>query len=100
MQAADALDDAHSRGIMHRDFKLAGIMVKPCGQVKVSDFGLDKRSPPFRASARDHSEIARLSRRCGGKETALEREFRWRMHKWVQDLDILITALVLKVFRQ
>jgi serine/threonine protein kinase len=55
MQAADTLDDVHSRGIMHRDFKLASIMVKPRGQVKVSDFGLAKLSP-LRASARDHSE--------------------------------------------
>ena len=37
MQAADTLDDVLSRGIMHRDFKLASIMVKPRGQVKVSD---------------------------------------------------------------
>ena len=89
-----------SRGIMHRDFKLASIMVKPRGQVKVSDFGLAKRSPLFARAPETTQKIARLSRKCGGKETALQREFRWRMHKRVQDLDILITALVLKVFRQ
>lgn len=46
MQAADTLDDVHSRGIMHRDFKLASIMVKPRGQVKVSDFDLAKLTKP------------------------------------------------------
>ena len=39
-EVADALDHAHSEGVIHRDIKPSNLLLSPDGRLSVSDFGL------------------------------------------------------------
>jgi serine/threonine protein kinase len=43
---AQALDEAHQKGVIHRDLKPANIMVNRKGEPVIMDFGLARRSSP------------------------------------------------------
>jgi len=79
IQIAEGLQEAHKKGIIHRDMKSGNVIVTPSGQIKIMDFGLAKtdRSTRLTSTGVTLGTIAYMSPEQARGETADHRTDIW-----------------------